>query len=158
MKMKTYIGTKIVEAAPAIRKGGKVYDANELIPRSMEPVEEGYKVRYADGYESFSPKDVFERFYLELTVNPELRTKKPSISQKMVDDFIVAKEVSTLGDKVTVVRATLRNGFELVESSACVSPENYDEKMGAEICMEKIKDKVWFLLGFLLQTGVNGLL
>lgn len=158
MKMKTYIGTKIIEAAPAIRMGGKVYDANELIPRSMELVEEGYKVRYQDGYERFSPKDVFERFYLELTVNPELRTKKPSISQKMVDDFIVAKEVSTLGDKVTVVRATLRNGFELVESSACVSPENYDEKLGAEICMEKIKDKVWFLLGFLLQTGVNGLL
>ena len=158
MKMKTYIGTKIIEAIPAIRTGGKVYDANELIPRSMELVEEGYKVRYQDGYESFSPKDVFERFYLELTVNPELRTKKPSISQKMVDDFIVAKEVSTLGDKVTVVRATLRNGFELVESSACVSPENYDEKLGAKICMEKIKDKVWFLLGFLLQTGVNGLL
>lgn len=156
--MKTYIGTKIVEAAPAIRMGGKVYDANELIPRSMELVEEGYKVRYQDGYESFSPKDVFERFYLELTVNPELRTKKPSISQKMVDDFIVAKEVSTLGDKVTVVRATLRNSFELVESSACVSPENYDEKLGAKICMEKIEEKVWFLLGFLLQTGVNGLL
>lgn len=156
--MKTYIGTKIVEAAPAIRMGGKVYDANELIPRSMELVEEGYKVRYQDGYESFSPKDVFERFYLELTVNPELRTKKPSISQKMVDDFIVAKEVSTRGDKVTVVRATLRNGFELVESSACVSPENYDEKLGAKICMEKIEEKVWFLLGFLLQTGVNGLL
>lgn len=158
MKMKTYIGTKIIEAIPAIRTSGKVYDANELIPRSMELVEEGYKVRYQDGYESFSPKDVFERAYLELTVNPELRTKKPSISQKMVDDFIVAKEVSTLGDKVTVVRATLRNGFELVESSACVSPENYDEEMGAKICMEKIKDKVWFLLGFLLQTGVNGLL
>ena len=156
--MKTYIGTKIVEAAPAIRMGGKVYDANELIPRSMELVEEGYKVRYQDGYESFSPKDVFERFYLELTVNPELRTKKPSISQKMVDDFIVAKEVLTLGDKVTGVRATLRNGFELVESSACVSPENYDEKLGAKICMEKIEEKVWFLLGFLLQTGVNGLL
>ena len=30
--MKKYIGTKIIEAAPAIRKGGKVYDANELIP------------------------------------------------------------------------------------------------------------------------------
>lgn len=156
--MKTYIGTKIIEADPAIRMGGKVYDANETIPRSMKLVEEGYKVRYQDGYESWSPKDVFERAYLELTVNPELRTKKPSISQKMVDDFIVAKEVSTLGDKVTVVRATLRNGFELVESSACVSPENYDEKLGAKICMEKIKDKVWFLLGFLLQTGVNGLL
>lgn len=61
--MKKYIGTKIIEASPAIRKGGKVYDANESIPRSMEPVEEGYKVRYSDGYESFSPKDVFEEAY-----------------------------------------------------------------------------------------------
>ena len=60
MKMKTYIGTKIIEAAPAIRMGGKVYDANETIPRSMKLVEEGYKVRYQDGYESFSPKAVFE--------------------------------------------------------------------------------------------------
>ena len=63
--MKTSIGTKIVEAVPAIRKGGKVYDANELIPRSMEPVEEGYKVRYQDGYESWSPKAVFEEAYRE---------------------------------------------------------------------------------------------
>lgn len=63
MKMKTYIGTKIIEAAPAIRMGGKAYDANELIPRSMELVEEGYKVRYPDGYESWSPKAVFEEAY-----------------------------------------------------------------------------------------------
>lgn len=65
MKMKKYIGTKIIEAAPAIRMGGKVYDANELIPRSMKLVEEGYKVRYQDGYESFSPKAVFEEAYQE---------------------------------------------------------------------------------------------
>ena len=50
----------------------------------------------------------------------------------------------------------LRNGFELVEASSCVSPENYDEKLGREICMKKIKDRVWHLLGFLLQTAVNG--
>ena len=27
-----------------------------------------------------------------------------------------------------------------------MSPENYDEELGAEICLEKIRDKVWFLL------------
>lgn len=154
--MKTYIGTKIIEAVPAIRKGCKVYEKDQPIAMGMEPEEAGYKVRYPDGYESFSPKAVFEKAYLELTTNPNLRTSKPSISQEMVDNFISAKEVSTMGGKVTVVRATLRNGFELVESSACVSAENYDEKMGAEICMEKIKDKVWLLLGFLLQTAVHG--
>lgn len=34
--------------------------------------------------------------------------------------------------------------------------ENYDETMGEAICMGKVKDKVWMLLGFLLQTAVNG--
>ena len=61
--MKKYIGTKIIEAVPAIRKGGKVYEKDQPIPKSMDPVEEGYKVRYADGYESFSPKAVFEEAY-----------------------------------------------------------------------------------------------
>ena len=61
--MKQYIGTKIIEAAPAVKKGGKVYDLTWPIPRSMEPEEPGYRVRYPDGYESWSPKDVFEEAY-----------------------------------------------------------------------------------------------
>lgn len=154
--MEVYIGTKIIEAAPAVRKGGKVYDLTWPIPRSMEPEEPGYRVRYPDGYESWSPKDVFERAYLPVTINPDLRTEAPSISQQMVDDFICETEVITMGGKTTVVRAILRNGFEVVESSACVSAENYDEALGAKICMEHIKDKVWMLLGFLLQTAVHG--
>ena len=155
--MDQYIGTKIIEAAPAVRKGGKVYDLTWPIPRSMEPEEPGYRVRYQDGYESWSPKDVFERAYLPLHVNPDLKTDRPSVSQKMVDEFITKTEVTTMGEKTTVVRAVLRNGFEIVESSSCVSPENYDEERGAEICLEKIRDKVWFLLGFLLQTAVYGI-
>lgn len=58
--MKKYIGMKIIEAVPAIRKGGTVYEKDQPIPKSMDPEQEGYKVRYQDGYESFSPKDVFE--------------------------------------------------------------------------------------------------
>ena len=61
--MQQYIGTKIVEAAPAVKKGGKVYDLTWPIPRSMEPEEPGYRVRDPDGYESWSPKDVFEEAY-----------------------------------------------------------------------------------------------
>lgn len=147
--MKQYIGTKLVQAEPCFGVSG--------VDATGSPVmEDGYKVIYQDGYESWSPKDVFEEAYLPLTVNDQLRTDKPSISQQMVDDFIVSAEVQTMGEKCTVVRAVLRNGFEIVESSACVSKENYDEKLGAEICLKKIKDKVWFLLGFLLQTAVNG--
>lgn len=61
--MKKYIGTKEVQATPAIRKGGKVYLPTDPIPKTMEKVEEGYKVVYEDGYESWSPKEVFEKAY-----------------------------------------------------------------------------------------------
>ena len=153
--MQTYIGTKLVEAEPAWRLNGKVYDAGTMFGGADRP-EEGYRVRYPDGYESWSPKEVFEKAYLPLEHNQELKTDEPSISARMVEDFIRETWTETLGEKTTVVRAALRNGFEIVESSSCVSPENYDEAMGREICLEKIRDKVWMLLGFLLQTAVHG--
>lgn len=154
--MKQYIGTKLIEAEKAYRVDGKVVTlAENRVPCGNE-VERGYKVRYADGYESFSPAEVFERAYLPLEVNGKLKTEAPSISAEMVERFIDHHETVTLGGKTTVVRAVLKNGFEIEESSSCVSAENYDEKLGEEICMERIRNKIWELLGFLLQTAVGG--
>ena len=65
--MKKYIGTKVVDATPAWRVDGKVYLKDEAVPRSMNR-EDGYKVVYEDGYESWSPKDVFEKAYHEVDV------------------------------------------------------------------------------------------
>ena len=145
--MQRFIGVKIIQAEPC--EAQKEYGNHKV----GDP---GYKVRYDDGYESWSPKDVFEKAYLPVVTNPYMRTDAPSISHEMGEAFIDSYEVQTMGDKTTVVRAVLRNGFEIVEASACVSKENYDEAMGAKICLGKIKDKVWMLLGFLLQTGVHG--
>ena len=154
--MKQYIGTKLIEAEKAYRVDGKTV----VLPDNGVPcgskIERGYKVRYADGYESFSPQGVFESAYLPLEVNGKLKTKAPSISAEMVERFIDHHEAVTMGGKTTVVRAVLKNGFVIVESSSCVSAENYDEKLGEEICMERIRNKVWELLGFLLQTAVGG--
>lgn len=46
--MKSYVGIKSIEAEPQARDG-----------------KDGYKVVYEDGYESWSPKDVFEKAYHE---------------------------------------------------------------------------------------------
>lgn len=52
-----------------------------------------------------------------------------------------------------MVRCILKNGFELVESSAAWT-RNYSEEIGQEeACMEKDRDRIWNLLGFLLQTA-----
>lgn len=154
--MKQYIGTKLIEAEKAYLVDGKVVAlAENKVPCGYK-VERGYKVRYADGYESFSPAEVFEHAYLPLEVNGEIKTEAPSISAEMVERFIDHHETVTMGGKTTVVRAVLKNGFEIVEASSCVSAENYDEKLGEEICMKRIRNKVWELLGFLLQTAVGG--
>lgn len=154
--MKQYIGTKLIEAEKAYRVDGKTV----VLPGNGVPceskIERGYKVRYADGYESWSPQEVFERAYLPLEVNGKLKTAAPSISAEMVERFIDHHKTVTMGGKTTVVRAVLKNGFEIVESSSCVSAENYDVKLGEEICMKRIRNKVWELLGFLLQTAVGG--
>lgn len=97
-----------------------------------------------------------EKNLLELDDNKNLPSGV-SIGQSMVDDFIKETHISTVGDKTTLVRVVLKNGFEIIESSGCVDKANYNEKIGAEICNEKIKDKIWFLLGFLLQSAVSGI-
>jgi hypothetical protein len=146
--LEKYIGVKMIEAEPAKlereQAGGYLKGAD------------GYKVRYPDGYESWSPKEVFEKAYMKVVTNPELKSGC-SVSQEMVDDFIKEINVTKQGDKMTCVRVVLANGFEILEASACVDPANYDEEMGKKICMERIESRVWFLLGFLLQTAVNGI-
>jgi hypothetical protein len=60
--MKTYIGTKIIKAEQMT-----VQEFNEQV-RSLHYSGEdqnGYKVIYEDGYESWSPKAVFEKAYRE---------------------------------------------------------------------------------------------
>ena len=73
--MQKYIGTKISEAEPANRyelhSGGHITkkcseewtkDEAEILKQPFN-VKAGYAVRYADGYESWSPKDVFNEAY-----------------------------------------------------------------------------------------------
>ena len=152
--MNKYIGTKLIEA-----KEMNLGDYNKLkgwsIPENENPEKEGYLVKYSDSYISWSPKEVFEKAYLEVLDNPKLPSGV-SIGYTMVDNFIKETHVSTIGDKTTLVRVVLVNGFEIIESSACVDKANYSEEIGAEICLYKIKDKIWYLLGFLLQTAVGG--
>lgn len=152
--MKKYIGTKLVEA-----KEMNLGDYNNYkgwtIPENENPLEEGYLVKYSDDYISWSPKEVFENSYLEVVDNPKLPSGV-SVGPEMVEKFIKEIHVSTIGDKTTLVRCILVNGFEIIESSACVDKANYSEEIGAEVCMNKIKDKIWCLLGFLLQTAVGG--
>lgn len=77
----------------------------------------------------------------------------PKVTEERIEEILKDAEIEsyTVFDKCTVVACKLPNGFVIVESSACVSPENYDETLGFEICLEKIENKIWELEGYRLQ-------
>lgn len=62
--MKQYIGTKLIEAKEMNRGDYNVY-RGWTIPENENPADEGYLVKYSDGYESWSPKMQFEEAYRE---------------------------------------------------------------------------------------------
>lgn len=85
--MKQYIGTKIIHAEP-MEKNGR----------------DGYKVVYApDGYESWSPKDVFEEAY----------------RQTDGMSFGLAIEAAKMGKKIA--RAGWNGKNQYVELATCIS-------------------------------------
>lgn len=63
--MKKYIGTKQIEAEPMTM--GEAYRWGLLhagrVPSESEKSKDGYYVRYENGYDSWSPADVFEQSY-----------------------------------------------------------------------------------------------
>lgn len=85
-------------------------------------------------------------------VEPEIEA--PSVSEETIDWMLEHSSFTftTVYDKCTIVTCKLPNGFVITESSACVSPENYDEDLGIEICLQRIKDKVWELEAYRLQS------
>lgn len=75
------------------------------------------------------------------------------VTQEQIDSLLknATIEVQTILNKCTIVVVQLKNGFILTESSACVDPANYDEKIGAEICLKHIENRLWELEGYALQ-------
>ncbi len=69
-RMKEYSGAKILQAEPMTSAGFKVDQGESSgAPEGSnpQPSRPGYKVRYPDGYVSWSPKEVFEIAYREVT-------------------------------------------------------------------------------------------
>jgi len=128
-----YIGSKQIVAWEEVRDGAP-----------------GYAVKYPDGYISWSPKEVFESAYLAQGHDGS------RILEQMVDDFIAKVEGTRMGNHA-VILVTLRNGFTLIEESACVDAANYDQSVGEGFALKKAKQRVWNYLGFLLATARNGI-
>lgn len=144
------IGIKMVELQPmraalAVDYGYKIGNAH------LDDM--GYEVTYSDGYKSWSPKDVADAAYYPLSENND-GTK---ILKEDVENFITDVDVTTIGEKTTIVNAHTRSGFDTVRHSSCVDPKNYSEELGKQYAMEEVINSLWSHLEFVLQWAKYGL-
>lgn len=131
--MRIFIGAKMVKAEPCERDGAK-----------------GYKVVYPDGNESWSPKETFERAYFEID-------REDSLTNNDINNFLFAWDTETRRERSTLVSMIYRNGFEDFENATCCVAKNYDKKIGERICIDRMRNKLWDRLGFVLMWARNGL-
>lgn len=78
-----------------------------------------------------------------------IKVTPEEVAENMKD--VLVRTVEEFGNPCTYVTVRMKNGFTLRESTTCVDPANYNEKIGKEICLKRIENKVWFLLGYALQ-------
>ncbi len=79
----------------------------------------------------------------------------PRITRDYIESCISKVDYLVLPDStVTICNIVLYNGFSVRGESACVSKENFDEKIGRSIAYENAFEKLWQLFGFLLADTI----
>lgn len=93
-----------------------------------------------------------------ININTDTDSKnKRSVTKEDIDNILARTFIKTekYGDKTTIVKATLPNGFVIIADSSCVDPNNFDMSIGEQECMKKIEDKIWELEGYRLQCEIS---
>ena len=85
-----------------------------------------------------------------------MSSKKVTIEevQANMKDIMCETRVE-FGVPTTYVTVRMKNGFTVRESTTCVDPANYDENVGREVCLKKITDQIFQLLGYALQEDLS---
>jgi hypothetical protein len=79
-----------------------------------------------------------------------MATGHPKVTEAHIESLIVDEDYRIMGETLTVCSLTLRNGYTVVGTSACVYPENFDADVGRKIARGKATSKIWSLEGYLL--------
>lgn len=80
-----------------------------------------------------------------------------SVTSEQLDQLIANSEVQYFRafETTTVCVVKLTNGFTVMGYSACVDPANFDAKIGEEIALGQIKEKLWELEGYVLKSKLT---
>lgn len=101
----------------------------------------------------------------EQAVETELQSLNltaPRVTPEMIDAMIESTTFTLLQcKKMMVCQVRLNNGYTLLGMNTCVSPENFNLKLAEQFSLERAREQIWPLAGFLLAEdlyrGVNPL-
>lgn len=78
-----------------------------------------------------------------------IKVTAKEVKENMQD--VIVRTLNDFGKQCTYVVVRMKNGFTLRESTTFDDPVPYNEEIGKQICLKKIEDKIWVLLGYALQ-------
>lgn len=143
--MSKFIGVKLVDAVSMC--AGQAREKGYRVNQNHLDTEGGYEVTYEGGYKSWSPADVFEKYYYMIQDNDTSEIKKIDAR-----NFISEFEYMKSGNKMICIARALNNvGFV---NAIDIDKDNEDERKELEI---KLIDEVSNRLAFVLQWAKNGL-
>lgn len=76
-------------------------------------------------------------------------------NQQLFDKWVANVEFHFMGLKTTACLLTVSNGFEIVGTSACVDPVNFNEAVGKQFALIDALNKMDSFIGFALQSGIE---
>lgn len=106
----------------------------------------------------------------EMKIEAEIQEKglnAPRLTPEHVSNTIVAEYVGRASDLfhdapaheslqcLTIGVCVLKNGFTVIGTSACASPENFNAEIGNRIALSNAREKVWGLEGYLLRERLH---
>jgi hypothetical protein len=75
-----------------------------------------------------------------------------TVTIEKIENIILKEDYIKVGLKTVIAVLTLKNGFEIIGTSACVDFNNFDFEIGKKYAREKAIDQIWMLEGYLLQS------
>ena len=95
----------------------------------------------------------------EQLIEKEIKEKgltAPRLTPADIDAAIIEEDYHKFdGSCLTVCCLTLQNGFTVDGSSACASPENFNEEIGRKLAKANARNKIWVLEGYLLKQKLH---
>lgn len=116
--------------------------------------------RYHEAYGCDAKSGVEYNFvnYVRKKEMEGIEMKGPYITSDDIEAQIVKEDYYVFpGTTMTVCCLTLKNGFNVIGESACISPLNFNAEIGKQLARIKARNEIWKLEGYAMHTKLKAM-